>query len=146
MAKSRLSFVTAYQSGVLKLKILLNTEYTIQTLWTLFRCGKFDHFVKTGKFEGKRGSGRPRDMILYALATRHGKIYVSDMIISTRDRWLWTDMIAIQQVWCVADFHSFCYFYIAFYDVFSASYYKRVRMMQFFQELYHQCLKFPTFR
>ncbi|BFZ14802.1 hypothetical protein BsWGS_17841 [Bradybaena similaris] len=45
-----------------------------------------EYAVSTGKLEGKRGRGRPRETMLGGLASWHGGISVSEMIGCTRDR------------------------------------------------------------
>lgn len=49
--------------------------------------------VTTGRLERKRGRGRLREAVLNNLAPWHGEIFVSEVIVSTRDRRLCTDLI-----------------------------------------------------
>ncbi|GFO23298.1 RNA-directed DNA polymerase from mobile element jockey-like [Plakobranchus ocellatus] len=58
------------------------------------RRGKLEHLVTTGKFEGKRGRGRPREKIIDGLATWLGPGKVSDILAAVKDRDLWREMIA----------------------------------------------------
>ena len=59
----------------------------------VMRRGGLEYVVSTGRLEGKRGRGRPRETMLNSLASWHGGISVSEMIGCTRDRRLWADMI-----------------------------------------------------
>ncbi|BFZ19497.1 hypothetical protein BsWGS_22536 [Bradybaena similaris] len=59
----------------------------------VMRRGGLEYVVSMGRFEGKRGRGRPRKTMLNSLASWHGGISVSKMIGCTWDRRLWADMI-----------------------------------------------------
>ncbi|BFY98674.1 hypothetical protein BsWGS_01714 [Bradybaena similaris] len=59
----------------------------------VMRRGGLEYAVSTGKLEGKRGRGRPRETMLGSLASWYGGISVSEMIGCTRDRRLWAGMI-----------------------------------------------------
>ncbi|GFN86940.1 hypothetical protein PoB_001344600 [Plakobranchus ocellatus] len=56
--------------------------------------GKLEHLVTTGKFEGKRSSGRQREKIMDGLAIWLGPGKVSNILAAVKDRNLWRDMIA----------------------------------------------------
>ncbi|GFO44673.1 hypothetical protein PoB_007117800 [Plakobranchus ocellatus] len=60
----------------------------------VLRRGKLEHLVTTGKFEGKRSTGRQREKIMDGLATWLGTGKVLDTLTAVKDRDLWRDMIA----------------------------------------------------
>src|SRR5579871_2468099 len=61
----------------------------------IMRRGKMEHIVATGKLNGRRGRGRPREKIFWTTwccgSGEH--LHQRSFIESTRDRRLWTDMI-----------------------------------------------------
>ncbi|GFO18876.1 UDP-glucuronosyltransferase 2a1-like [Plakobranchus ocellatus] len=58
-------------------------------LGQVMRRGKLKHLVTTGKFEGKRSTGRQREKIMDGLATWLGPGKVSDTLATVKDRDLW---------------------------------------------------------
>ena len=60
----------------------------------VMRRDALENFVTTGKFEGKRSRGRPREMMLDGLRQWHGVISSAELIKNTKDRDLWRDMNA----------------------------------------------------
>ena len=60
----------------------------------VMRRGALENIVTTGKIEGKRGRGRPREMMLDGLRRWHGGISSAELIQNTKDRDLWRDMNA----------------------------------------------------
>ncbi|GFO42822.1 craniofacial development protein 2 [Plakobranchus ocellatus] len=77
-----------------KRRSLVRTLRKATFLGHMMRRGKLEHFVTTGKSEGKRSRGRQREKIMDGLATWLGPGKVSDILAAVKDRDLWRDMIA----------------------------------------------------
>ena len=60
----------------------------------VMRRGKLENLVTGGRLEGKRGRGRPRELILDSLALWQSITSISEMIGCTRDRRKWKYIIA----------------------------------------------------
>ena len=60
----------------------------------VMRRGALENIVTTGKINGRRGRGRPREMMLDGLRQWHGGISSVELIQNTSDRDLWRFMNA----------------------------------------------------
>ena len=60
----------------------------------IMRGGGLEHFITTGKLDGKRGKGRQREKMLDGLKSWLGVERVTDMMSATKDRDVWRNMIA----------------------------------------------------
>ena len=60
----------------------------------VMRREALENIVTTGKIEGKRGRGRPREVMLDGLRRWHGGISAAELIQKTKDRDLWRAMNA----------------------------------------------------
>ena len=60
----------------------------------VMRRGGIENILTTGKLEGTRTRGRPRETILDSLTRWHGRKSTAELIACTRDRGMWRDMVA----------------------------------------------------
>ena len=58
------------------------------------RRGGIENILTTGKIEGTRTRGRPREKILDSLTRWHGRKSTAEIIACTKDRGMWKDLIA----------------------------------------------------
>ena len=62
----------------------------------VMRRGGLEYVVSTGRLEGKRGRGRPRETMLKSLASWRGGISILEMIGCTRDRKMWAQQYGME--------------------------------------------------
>jgi hypothetical protein len=60
----------------------------------IMRRDALENIVTTGKIDGRRGRGRPREMMIDGLRRWHGGIGTTELFQNTRDRDLWKAMDA----------------------------------------------------